>query len=163
MKAFARNKVELAKALGISRKGLQRFYELPNHHPEPKADGRLNIKEWASFISANAQRITTGTATIPLSKKDNTRISLMELQIQREAVKLDRERGDLLKEIGGIIGGDLERLRTLQARLLRFELPPLLEMRPARQIEKIILDKWRNAWNEFFLSCQKRYRGTVEV
>jgi hypothetical protein len=159
MKTFARNKAELAKALGISRSGLQRFFELPDH-PESKADGRLNVKAWAKFISANASRITTGTATIPLSKKDNTRITLMELQIQREAVKLDRERGDLHNEVFAYLRGRLEVLRTRLERLVRFELPPLLEMRPARQIEKITRDKFHTTWNEF---CHEHDEGTVKA
>jgi hypothetical protein len=146
MKTFARNKAELAKSLGISRSGLQRFFELPDH-PESKADGRLSVKHWAQFISANAQRITTGTATIPLSKKDNTRITLMELQIQREAVKLDRERGDLHNEVFAYLRGRLEILRTRLERLVRFELPPVLEMRPARQIAEITRDKFRATWD----------------
>jgi hypothetical protein len=148
MKHFVYNKVQLSKALGLSRSGLQRFYELPDH-PEPKADGRLHVKAWAKFISANASRITTGTPTIPLSKKDNTRISLMELQIQREAVKLDRERGDFLNEVEAILKSRLETLRGRLERLWRFELPPVLAERPARQIEKIIRDRSRGVWNGF--------------
>jgi len=128
MKTYARNKAELAKLLGISRSGLQRFYELPNH-PEPKADGRLEVKGWGRFISSNATRVTTGTSVIPLGLKDKTRVSLMELQIQREAVRLDKERGDSLNEMHTILKSRIETFRNRLEKLLRYELPPVLEQR----------------------------------
>ena len=155
MKKFVRNKVELAKALGISRSGLQRFYGLPDH-PEPKADGRSEVKAWARFISANATRVTTGTCVIPLGLKDKTRVSLMELQIQREAVKLDRERGDQLNEMHAILKSRIETFRGRLDRLLRYELPPVLEQRGAREIANILGERVRKLWNEWCYEARDR-------
>jgi hypothetical protein len=160
MKTYARNKAELSKLLAISRSGLQRFCELADH-PEPKADGRLCVKEWAKFISAHASRITTGTATIPLSKKDSTRISLMELQIQREAVKLDRERGDQLNEMHAILKSRIETFRGRLDRTLRYELPPILEQRGAREIAKILGDRFHKIWNEWCHEAGDRRAATA--
>jgi hypothetical protein len=145
---FARNYAELAKALQLSRGGLMRFRRLPNH-PEAKSDGRHSVKEWARFISANAQRITTGTPVIPLGVKDKTRVTLMELQIQREAMKLSRERGDQLTEMHAILRSRIEIFRGRLERALRYELPPILEQRGAREIEKICMDRLRKIWNEW--------------
>jgi hypothetical protein len=148
MKRFARNKVELAKALSISRRGLQRFFEFPDH-PESKSDGRLDCRAWAKFISVNASRIETGTMTIPLSRKDDTRIKLLELQIQHEAVKLEKARNALITEGKIYFRGRLEQLWARLERLIRWELPPILESRTARQISTIAHEKLREAWNSF--------------
>ncbi|TMP91679.1 MAG: hypothetical protein E6L08_10530 [Verrucomicrobia bacterium] len=160
MKTYARNKAELAKLLGISRSGLQRFYELPNH-PEPKADGRLEVKGWGRFISSNATRVTTGTSVIPLGLKDKTRVSLMELQIQREAVRLDKERGDSLNEMHTILKSRIETFRNRLEKLLRYELPPVLEQRGAREIEKICVDRLRKIWDEWCREAGDRVRDRV--
>jgi hypothetical protein len=148
MTRFAYNYVELAKALSISRSGLKRFAQVPNH-PEPKSDGRHDVKAWARFISANASRIGTGTPTLPLSAKDLTRIKLMELQIEREAVKLDRERHDLLREVGTIVSCWIDRLRTRLEKLVSTELPPVLHMREAREIAPVARSKFRDTYNGY--------------
>jgi hypothetical protein len=51
MTNFARNKLELARLLRLSRRGLDRFFLLPDH-PESRSDGRLPVEEWRAFVVA---------------------------------------------------------------------------------------------------------------
>ncbi|HZV35109.1 MAG TPA: hypothetical protein VFB72_11100 [Verrucomicrobiae bacterium] len=47
---FAKNQVELAAALDISRKTIER-YKKRDDAPTPRADGRLCISEWKAFLA----------------------------------------------------------------------------------------------------------------
>src|SRR5207302_886743 len=80
--------------------------------------------------------------------KDVARIRLMEIQIQREAVKLNREREQLLSEVRVIMQGWTSRLQTRLELLMRSVLPPLLDGRSAREIGRILRSKVGQAWNE---------------
>lgn len=48
--AFARNQVELAQILGVSRKTIERHASHPQR-PPPAADGRLPVALWRDFLS----------------------------------------------------------------------------------------------------------------
>lgn len=149
MKKFALNYADLSKALGISRGALLRFrgLRLPSQ-PTARADGRHDIKKWARFISANATRATTGTATIPTGPKDLARIKLMEIQTMREETRLNKERQELLGEVKALMVEWSSKLLLRLDRLARTELPPLLDGKPVRQVGRLIRDKMRDAWNQ---------------
>lgn len=163
MRRFARNKAEAARILEISRSGLYRFFELPDH-PEPRSDGRIDCRAWAKFISANATRLTTGTAAIPIGPKDTARIRLMELQALREETRLNREREILVGEVKAILQAWSGRLQLRLDHLARTELPPILDGKPAREIGRIIRDKMVKAWNETpFKVCVELDKATGKL
>ena len=85
----------------------------------------------------------------------------MELQIQREAVRLDKERGDSLNEMHTILKSRIETFRNRLEKLLRYELPPVLEQRGAREIEKICVDRLRKIWDEWCREAGDRVRDRV--
>jgi hypothetical protein len=147
-KRFVHNYVELAKALGISRGGLQRFRQLPKA-PRPRSDGRHCVKTWAAFISANATKIATGTSVLPLGPKDAKRISLMDVQIQREQVKLERERRDIDKLIYERSYALAQDFKGRIDHLFQRELPVAVAERPIHQVAKICNTKINQLWNEY--------------
>ncbi len=73
---FASSMVELARALGVSRKTIQRRRESKDS-PAPRSDGRWDIAEWRGYL-----------AGCPLSDEDTESLS----ELKREQVKLQNDR-----------------------------------------------------------------------
>lgn len=53
---FAANQVQLAEALGVTRKSIQRWMKIPGN-PGAKPDGRMDVAEWRKWASDNGHKL----------------------------------------------------------------------------------------------------------
>jgi phage terminase Nu1 subunit (DNA packaging protein) len=71
---WAKNRVELAKILGVSRKTIQRYQEKPGA-PKPASDGRWDVDAWRAFLSDSpALNDVCGDETIADLRKEQVRL-----------------------------------------------------------------------------------------
>lgn len=77
---FAANQVELAAALGVDRKTIQRAMKMPGH-PEARADGRHEIAAWRTFLQ--------GTGAIASDDVDTVKEKARNLVLKNQ--KLEAE------------------------------------------------------------------------
>lgn len=60
---FARNQTHLAAILGVHRKTIHRGMQLPGH-PRPRADGRLEVAAWRTFLQGTGALATDDVDTV---------------------------------------------------------------------------------------------------
>jgi hypothetical protein len=98
MSGYAKNKIELARAVGLSRKGLERFFKMPDH-PIAKGDGRHPVEEWREFVGERRSRLkangSNGTTYGP-NERERAMISKAEADAERTRFKLSVEQGKFL-------------------------------------------------------------------
>ena len=90
---FARNKVDLARKIGIARRTLYGFEKLSGA-PKPRSDGRHDVNAWKRFVSARADQIVI--AGMPLSQIERARLERLRVVTARERHKLDVEQGKFI-------------------------------------------------------------------
>jgi hypothetical protein len=114
-KAWASDQVELAEALGVTRKTIQRWRE--DGAPSPESDGRWSVTAWKAWMQANGKH----------GKEDNTP-SRQQLEAKRLLLMNDK----LETEIG-ILKGEYTRNSDilLQIRAMIVEARKVGEQMPA--------------------------------
>lgn len=78
---WARNQIELANALGVDRKTIQRWMQEPDN-PGRRADGRYNVAAWRSWADQNGKKYSDGLPT-------QTSLKARQLLLQNERLEFD--------------------------------------------------------------------------
>jgi hypothetical protein len=153
MKNYASNKAELAKLVGLSRLGLERYFRTPDH-PETRQDGRHTVSEWVSFIQAhrispNGKR-NGNHAEFEPSEREKAITAKNLIEAERARFKLKVEVGEFLPRQDVCLQVETVHStvrRELNKKLLH-EMPPRLEglkaiemKRPIRQIVNELSDQ----------------------
>jgi hypothetical protein len=141
MNRFAKNKVELGKLVELSRPSLQRYFAMPGH-PEPRADGRHDVKAWRAFIQARRSAPNYASngngARYELTAREEALIAKTQAEAERARFKLKVEVGEYLPRVD--VCHQVESVcllvrRELNRRLI-FELPPRIEMTTAAEMRR---------------------------
>ena len=112
---FARNKVELAKILGVDRTTIYLWYKLPDH-PTPAANGTHNIEQWVTFIRQQGLKDTASEGAQDL-KDRRLRIQCQKLE---EDLKIMRGEYIPAAEIKSFLNSVFS---TVRARILSSKMP----------------------------------------
>jgi len=155
---YAKNKIELAAAVGLSYRRLLDYFRDPNHpadHSPGKA--RYDIKTWGRFIASRATAHNRGSKNgqYPISERGQLIIERNRIAIEREKIKLGvvmREyvaRNEVNRAIAtanAVVRGEIDRAISV-------ELPPRLEGLSALEIKRIL----RRKFDTIFASLPKRF------
>ncbi len=85
--AYAKNKIELAKAIGVDRKTLWRWKKNPTF-PEPRADGRYNVQEVVQWKEQHGE--TAGD----LVSKESEQVKSIQLQNEKLQIQIGILKGE---------------------------------------------------------------------
>lgn len=99
---WAKNKVELASALGVNRKTVDRWFEEPDH-PEAISNGRYNIAEWKTWAEAHGKKLGDPA---PSQAALKARQLLLQNQLLQDKIDVNRRKlvqvDDVLKMGAGL-------------------------------------------------------------
>ena len=115
---FAKNQVELAEALKVSRKTIERKKKLPGA-PKPHPDGRHDVAAWREFLLHNNSHVTIEGA----EHLSHTELKCRQILLQNE--KLEFQLAILRKEF--VSAADVKRDVAeicLQAKKVLLQIPP---------------------------------------
>jgi hypothetical protein len=155
---YAKNKIELAAAVGLSYRRLLDYFRDPNH-PEDHSPGkaRYDIKAWGRFIASRATAHNRGSQNgqYPISERAQLIIERDRIAIEREKFKLGVAKQEYLArdEVNRAIGTGNAVVRREIDRAISFELPLRLEGLSAIEIKKVL----RQKFDEIFVSLPKRF------
>jgi hypothetical protein len=160
---YAKNKIELAAAVGLSYRRLLDYFRDPNH-PEDHSPGkaRYDIEAWSRFIASRATAYNRGSKNgqHPISEREQLIIERNRIAIEREKLKL----GVLMREY--VARNEVNRaIDTANAvvrreidRAISVELPPRLEGLSALEIKKLL----RRKFDAIFVSLPKGFASAAE-
>lgn len=106
--AWAKNQVELAEALGCTRKSVGRYLAVTGN-PGTAADGRYDVEKWRAWVAAR------GTLKAPpKSEKEKLELSILTMTEEAQRLKLEEARGKMvdLDEAMMVLGGICSTLVT---------------------------------------------------
>jgi hypothetical protein len=155
---YAKNKIELAAAVGLSYRRLLDYFRDPNH-PEDHSPGkaRYDIAAWSRFIASRATAHNRGSRNgqYPISEREQLIIQRNRIAIEREKFKLGVAKHEYLArdEVNRAIGTANAAVRREIDRAISVELPPRLEGLSAMEIKKILWQKF----DAIFVSLPKRF------
>ena len=153
---YAKNKIQLAAAVGLSYRRLLDYFKDPNH-PEDHSPGkaRYNIKAWGRFIASRATAYNRGSKNgqYPFSEREQLIIERNRIAIEREKFKLGVAMHEYVPrdEVNRAIGTANAVVRREIDRAISVELPPRLEGLSAMEIKKVLQQKF----HEIFVSLPK--------
>jgi hypothetical protein len=99
--AWAKNQVDLAEAIGCTRKSIQRYLAIEGN-PGAAADGRYDVEKWRAWVKAR------GTLKAPpKSEKEKLELSILQMTEEAQRLKLEEARGKMvdLEEAMMVLGG----------------------------------------------------------
>ena len=155
---YAKNKIELAAAVGLSYRRLLDYFRDPNH-PEDHSPGkaRYDIEAWGRFIASRATAYNRGSKNgqYPISEREQLIIERNRIAIEREKFKLGVAKREYLPrdEVNRAIGTANAVVRREIDRAISVELPPRLEGLSALEIKRIL----RRKFDTIFASLPKRF------
>jgi hypothetical protein len=141
MGRFVQNKVDLAKAVEVSRLTLDRYFAMPGH-PERRSDGRHDVPAWRAFVAAHKVSPQAGPGgngtTYALSEREKALIEKNKIEAARSKLKLQIETGEFLPKSD--VCRDVEVVcscvRRELTKILCHEAPPRLEMLRANELRR---------------------------
>lgn len=132
---WAKNKVELASALGVNRKTIERWFEEPDH-PEAASNGRYNIAEWKTWAEAHGKKLGDPA---PSQAALKARQLLLQNQLLQDKIDVNRKnlvRVDDVVKMGASLAAAVRKvaasLPSMAQSLVGCEL---------REIEKLLTQK----------------------
>jgi hypothetical protein len=155
---YAKNKIELAAAVGLSYRRLLDYFRDPNH-PEDHSPGkaRYDIEAWGSFIASRATAYNRGSKNgqYPISEREQLIIERNRIAIEREKFRLGLAMREYLPrdEVNCAIDTANAVVRREIDRAISVELPPRLEGLSAMEIKKVL----RRKFDALFVSLSKRF------
>jgi hypothetical protein len=131
---WAHSQVELAEALGVDRKTVQRWLKEPGV-PETRSDGRYNVVEWREWGAKNGKKVEALPSQTVLKAKQ---LMLQNDKLERQLRILDREYVPVaeVEELGGRLGAAVRKVvATLHL------MAPALVGCELEEIDQILRDK----------------------
>ena len=132
---WVRSKVDLASALGVNRRTIERWFD-DETHPSAAADGRYNVEEWREWAAKEGKK--TGDST-PSQTSLKARQLLLQNQLLQDKIDVNKRhliRVSDVEKMGADLGAAIQKvvagLPTLAQSIVGCEL---------REIEKILADK----------------------
>jgi hypothetical protein len=154
---YAKNKIELAAAVGLSYRRLLDYFRDSNQ-PEDHSPGkaRYDIEAWRRFIASRAVAYNRGSKNgqYPISDREQLIVERTCIAIEREKFRLGVAMREYLArgEVNRVIGTANAVVRREIDRAISVELPPRLEGLSAMEIKKVL----RQKFDEIFVSLPKR-------
>lgn len=160
---FAKNKVELAKLLGVSVKTIHRASALPGW-PKPASDGRWPVAKCKAIVEKNFDvLIEQAGESTPPEGFGSWREYTEAQKGQREAVKLKKELGQVADKpfVAAMLARGYNQLFATQARVFLSELPAALEGLDAITIEVKLREALTLSHEEFRRSLAEWEKQTT--
>lgn len=137
---YAKNVAELAVCLGVTKTTVASWKRNPkykNDLPIPRADGRLPILEWQTFMEKNALSMDNKKRS-ELEESVNAKIEYDKLRVEEKRIKIDLLKEEYVRRaiVKESFARNLSRLFTKLQRGLTNEIPAQLEGLTAGEISK---------------------------
>lgn len=130
---WAKNKVELANALGVNRKSIDRWWQ-EQGHPEPASDGRHDVEAWKEWAAEHGHKFDDAPSLQTLKARAlHAQIAILEQKLaiqRREFVSVSE-----VESIGASLGAAIRKVVTglhLQA--------PNLAGTTVEEAEKVLIE-----------------------
>lgn len=132
----AKNKAELARALGISRQRLNTISKKTNF-PKPGDDGTYDVAACVTYLSSAGVKLDKEPGTVGELKAELLREQIRKLKFANEAeARKYIAKGEIESELTRII----TQFKSVLYSKLESELPPILEGLPAADIQIAVRD-----------------------